>query len=92
MKLNQTNDGEDETELSIAKDDWGQLKQAYNFMNIYPRIILLLYVRCILYKKLWMKSLYLSCLRRREDDEDSRKSEPPATFLSTVVGINTVRK
>jgi hypothetical protein len=27
-----------------------------------------------------------------EEEEDGRKSEPPKTILSTVEGINTVRK
>jgi hypothetical protein len=33
IKLNQTNDGEDATELSIAKDEWGQLKAGISFQE-----------------------------------------------------------
>jgi hypothetical protein len=31
FSLNKTSDGEDATELSIAKDDWGQLEAGISF-------------------------------------------------------------
>ena len=34
-------DGVDTIELVTTKDDWGQLKAAYNFQNMYPAIIML---------------------------------------------------
>jgi hypothetical protein len=33
FNFNQSNDGEDATELSIAKDDWGQLKAGVSFQE-----------------------------------------------------------
>jgi hypothetical protein len=33
FNLNQTNDGEDETELSTAEDDWGQVKADVSFQE-----------------------------------------------------------
>jgi hypothetical protein len=33
FNLNQINDGEDETELSIVKDDWGQVKAIVSFQD-----------------------------------------------------------
>jgi hypothetical protein len=43
-----------------------------------------------------MKILYLMCPRRRREgkevEDEARKSEPAATFLSATENINSVRK
>jgi hypothetical protein len=67
FNLNQTNDGEDVRELSIAKNDWGKLKAGISFQEYVSCDDN--FVRCevqtLEQMMPWMKSLHLVCLRSR---------------------------
>jgi hypothetical protein len=80
FNLNQTNDGEDVRELSIAKNDWGKLKAGASFQK---------YVSCDDNVRCEMQTLEQIMDEKftsgvSEEEEDGGKSEPPATFLSAL--------
>jgi hypothetical protein len=91
FNLNQTSDGEDVTELRIAKNDWGKLKAGISFQE---------YVSCddnvvrceVQTLEQVMDEKFTSGVSEEEEEVDGGKSEPPATFLSALEGIDTVRK
>jgi hypothetical protein len=87
FNLNQTNDGEDVRELSIAKNNWGKLKAGVSFQE---------YVSCddnvvkceVQTLEQMMDEKFTSGVSEEEEEEDDGgKSEPPA-----LDGIDTVRK
>jgi hypothetical protein len=88
--LNQTNDGEDVRELSIAKNDWGKLKARVSFQE---------YVSCddnvvrceVQTLEQMMDEKFTSGVSEEEEDDGGR-SEPPATFLSALEGTDTVKQ
>jgi hypothetical protein len=92
FNLNETNGGEDVRELSIAENDWGKLKASVSFQeyascddNV---------VRCeVQTLEQMMDEKFTSGVSEEEEEEDDGgESEPPATFLSALEGIHTVRK
>jgi hypothetical protein len=91
FNLNQINDGEDVIELRISENDWGKLKAGASFQeyvfcddNV---------VRCeVQTLEQMMDEKFTSGLYEEEEEDDGGKSEPPATFLSALEGIDTVRK
>jgi hypothetical protein len=93
FNLNQTNDGEDVRELSIAENDWGKLKAGVSFQE---------YVSCddnvvrceVQTLEQMLDENFTSGVSEEEweEEDDGGKSEPPATFLTALEGIDTVRK
>jgi hypothetical protein len=90
FNLNQTNDGEDVRELSIAENDWGKLKASVSFQE---------YISCddnvfrceVQTLEQMMDEKFTSGVSEEEEEDDDGKSEPP-TFLSAPKSIDTVRK
>jgi hypothetical protein len=94
FNLNQTNDGEDVRELSIAENDWGKLKAGISFQE---------YVSCddnvvrceVQTLEQMMDEEFTSGVSveaEGEEEDDVAKCEPQAAFLSALEGIDTVRK
>jgi hypothetical protein len=87
--LNQTNDGEDATELSIAEDDWDQLKAGVSFQE---------YVSCDVtcevqtLEQIMGNSFTSDVCEEGEQGDGGGKSEPQPSFLSALEGIDIVRK
>jgi hypothetical protein len=83
FNLNQTNDGEDATELGIAEDDWGQLKAG---------VLIEEYASCDNYIVMCEVQTLQQMTNEKftsdvsDKDDDGRKGEPPAIFLSALEG------
>jgi hypothetical protein len=91
FNFNQTNDGEDVRELGTAENDWGKLKAGASFQEYVSCDDNVL--RCEMHTlEQMMDEKFTSGVSVEEEEDDSGKSEPPATFLSELEGIHTVRK
>jgi hypothetical protein len=93
FNLNQTNGGGDAIELGIAEDHWDQLKADISFQE---------YVSCnnvimceVQTSEQMTDEKFTSDVSKEEEweeEDNGGKSELPATFLSVMEGIDTVRK
>jgi hypothetical protein len=82
FNLNQTNDGEDVRELSIAENDWGKLKVGILFQEYVSCDDNV--VRCEVQTLEQMMDEKFTCGVYEEEEDNGGKSEPPATFVSAL--------
>jgi hypothetical protein len=92
FNLNQTNDGEDVKELSIAENDWGKLKAGVSFQEYVSCDDNVVMCEVQTLEQMMDEKFTSGVSEEEEEDDDGGKIEPPATFLSALEGIDTVRK